>query len=197
MPLSLRFIVFSPGYPTAARRLRNALADPVEANSPGAAVPVHPDQEGLSAQLALGKRTPEAAVIAPVAIVAHHVIVPFGDGPFALGRIADGKLGFQHLVGALAARDHLVEQQRAAHLLATAPALVAAGRYVLEGLAVDGHRGVLIAHGVARHADHALDPVLVGILRRPEHHHVAALRLADRHHLLAGDRQAQPDRKST
>src|SRR5690554_40775 len=47
------------------------------------AIPVHPDQEGLAHQMVFRHEVPVAAVLAVVAIVAHHEVVAFRHRPDA------------------------------------------------------------------------------------------------------------------
>src|SRR5690606_25583177 len=175
----------------SARALRNPAADPAPVDpARRAADEVHPDQERLPAQLALRQRTPKPAVVAAVAVVAHHEILAFRHPPFALARIEHARApGLEHLVGA--PRHRLVDEAGPGHVAAAADADIALRLAIGERFAVHVHGVVAVGDDVAGQADHALDPVLIGMVRRAEHHHVAALGLAQRDHLPVGD--GQPD----
>src|SRR5690606_15260610 len=110
-PLWLRFMS-CPG------DLRNAAADAVEIDPARAAVPVHPHQEGLPAQVAGRQEAPVAAVLAIITIVAHHEIVARRDDPLALalGREIARSVTFQD--GVRAARQVLDQQVGPGHLAA-------------------------------------------------------------------------------
>src|SRR5690606_2551299 len=169
-------ILFAPAAPVD---LRDAASDPAPVDpARRGRVEVHPDQEGLAPQLALGERTPKPAVVAPVAVVAPHEILALWNPPFALPGIEAARpAGLADVVGAPG--HGFFDQLGAGHVAAAADALVRARRAVGERLAVHVHGVVAVGHHVAGQPDHALDPVLVGVVRRAEHHHVAALRLAD------------------
>src|SRR5690606_4140431 len=150
------FMPVPPLMPCLSPTLRNAAADPAPVDPPGLGrVEVHPDQERLAPQLAFRERTPKPAVVAPVAVVAHHEILALRDPPFALAGIeAAGAPGLEHLV---AAPGHgFLDQLGAGHLAAAADALVGSRRPVGERLAVHVDGVVAVGDHVARQADHAL-----------------------------------------
>src|SRR5688572_13338576 len=65
-----------------------------------ATVNAHPDQECLAPQLPLGQHAPVSAVVAMVAIVAHHEIVTRRHFPVASPRVHERRtVGFQDGVG--------------------------------------------------------------------------------------------------
>src|SRR5690606_12272259 len=101
----------------------NLPAEPAEVDAARAAVPMHPDQERLAAQVGLGQEVhafrPEAAVLAIIAIVAHDEIVARRHGPFAFALDEIGLVvTFQHLVRA--PRQLFQQQPRAGGLAALA-----------------------------------------------------------------------------
>src|SRR5690606_30242562 len=154
-----------------ARMLLDALADPGEIDTP---IDIHPDQERLAAEVLLRQEAPVSAVFTVVAIVAHHEIVARRDHPFTFTRIAVRQTGaLEHEVRA--AGELFAQFLGTGHADAAVMALVGAQRLVPDRLAIDVDLVVVIAESVAPQAHDALDPVLFGMVRRMEHHHVTAL----------------------
>src|SRR5690554_4553741 len=88
------------------------------------AIDVHPYQERLAPQVALRKEAPVSTVLAVVAIVTHHEILPFRYNPLAFARIPEWQPGtLQHLVRT--ALELLFQQFGAGHFRAVAPPFVA------------------------------------------------------------------------
>src|SRR5690606_8285560 len=176
-PPCLRFIANSPRTPCV---LLDRRPDPPRIETPRAepALAVQPDQEGLSAEVLLRQEMglgPEPAVLAIITIVAHDEIVAIGHGPLALAGGCGAANPLQHLV--VAPGQVLGQQGGAVHLHPAALAGELPDGRVTHSLAVDMEHVALEGDAVARQADHALDPVLVRVVRRLEHHHVATLRL--------------------
>ena len=157
---------------------------------------MHPDTERLADQVVLGYETPTATVVAVVAVVAHHEILPFRD--------LDGTIG-QHTtprrqVGrALSGQDPMLDLAELLERLAPPGHLgprpdtrIATDRQLRDRLAVAIERFVLVSDLVARNRDHALDVVDRGVLRELKDHHVADLRIADREEFGVEYRPAQP-----
>ena len=139
-------------------------------------------------QLAVGAVfRPQPPVLAIITIVAHDEIVPLRHQPLALAHVAVQP--FQDAVRAT--QQVFLQQGRTLRAHGHAAATVSAQFLVGQRLAVDGQGVALEGDLVARQADHALDPVVLRVMRRLEHHHVAALGLADGHELVVVDRQAQ------
>src|SRR6476469_2335514 len=79
----------SPDWRADARGIERTRANPAFA--------VQPDQEGLAAQVGLRQEAPVSAVLAVVAIVAHHEIVAGRDRPLAVAVGADQIATRQHV----------------------------------------------------------------------------------------------------
>src|SRR6476620_5174527 len=168
--------------------LRDLRADPREIHAARIRIPVEPDQEGLAAEVLLRKEVhrPESAVFRIITIVAHDEILPGRHLPFAIPLHAERIiLVFQD--GVRTAGERLLQQVRARGLHALPLADILAHRAGPERDAVHVDDVVPVRDGVARQADDAFDPVLVGVVRRAEDHHVAALGFADGQELLVGD----------
>src|SRR5690554_1259757 len=96
MPFCLRLIVPFPFVQAAPGRRPCCLAsaDPLaNAREIHAAVDVHPDQECPPTQALLRQVAPVSAVLAVVAVVAHHEIVTRRNRPLALAGIAERHAG--------------------------------------------------------------------------------------------------------
>src|SRR3546814_11928392 len=70
--------------------LLDALPDPGKIDPP---IDVHPDQERLAAQVPFRQDAPVSAVLAVVAVVDHHAIVPWLNHPFTFAGVAHRHAG--------------------------------------------------------------------------------------------------------
>src|SRR6185437_11384681 len=172
-------------------------------------VPVEPDEESLAAEVGVRDKAPVPTVVAVVAVVAHHEVVPGRDAaleavliviavfaPRERSHVAgiDGqRLGIdgdrmplrRDAVGEL----HPLLQRFEAQSLEVAVAVVG-----LLRPRNPVHRELLVAvlDDVAGDPDHPLDEVLRRVERVLEHDDVPALRVGERDHLAVEDREADP-----
>src|SRR6266853_304028 len=184
------------------RRSRNGGTDAAPHGAAGAAqIPVEPDPGRPADQVLLGYIAPAAPVVAVVAVVPHHQIMPrrhVADKRIhaaASGRVLVPADVAAH-AAAVARRQHRLTIQR--HRTEYALVLMAAETFrgarqvhiTAVGIAVlldgevnrlDVDADAVVAHFdvIARQADQALDEVGRRVHRPAEHHHVAAPRLAD------------------
>src|SRR5256884_9147602 len=198
-----------------ARRSRNGGADAAPHGTAGAAqVPIEPDPGRPADQVLLGHIAPAAPVVAVVAIVAHHQIMP-------RRHVADKRSHAAASGGVLVPADvaaHAATVARRQHrltieghrteyglVLMAAQTLLGARQVLITAvavpllldaevhrLAVDGDAVVAHFDVIARQTDQALDEVGRRVHGPAEYHHVAAPRLADVDDLAIDHRQAQP-----
>src|SRR5438445_2861103 len=160
---------------------------------------IEPDEKRLPDDILVRDETPHSAVRRVVAVVAQHEIVP--------GRHAAGH-AFAIVVAIFAKRERSREGDRRRRIAlkengvldpvqrldelcrVVDPLAIQIIGNLSAGLRdpVDEEFLVLIDDLVAGNADHALDVVERRILRKPKHHHVAALGLSDVDDLLVDER---------
>src|SRR5450631_2174483 len=183
-------------------------ADPLERQTADV-VPVEPYKKRLASDVIIRDKTPVAAVVAVVPVVAHHEIVPLGDlaGKTAIivnAVLAPGEHAYivrehrrhRRILGdGMLAPVAALEKALGRHISQPFEVTVGAVRGLRPGHAVDGDLLVAIHHLVARQADQALDEILRRIDRIAEDDDVTPLRRARRDDLLFDDRQADAVRK--
>src|SRR5450432_3748614 len=114
-------------------------ADPLERQTADV-VPVEPYKKRLASDVIIRDKTPVAAVVAVVPVVAHHEIVPLGD--------LAGKTAI--IVNAVLAPVAALEKALGRHISQPFEVTVGAVRGLRPGHAVDGDLLVAIHHLVAR-----------------------------------------------
>src|SRR5512132_3064045 len=172
-------------------------------------VPVEPDEKRAAADVIVRHEAPIAAVVAIVAVVAHHEVVtrrhPALEAALIVVAIfAPGKRPHVRRIHRL--RLCVDADRVSAARLAVGALDAALERFepqpfevAVRGIgllrprrAVDGQPLVAIFDDVTAHADDALDEVLRRVQRVAEHDDVAAPGIADRNHLLFDDRKPDP-----
>src|SRR5690606_35373095 len=118
-------------------------------------IPVQPDEERLAHQVLLRYRTPVAAVVAVVAVVAHHEVVPFRHHELSFDAPRTGLNEYPML-----RRTEFFEPQtRAGHYLTRTNPGIDADRLLLDRFAVDIKHFVIVGNVITGQPDHALDVI--------------------------------------
>ena len=171
----------------AASKLLDNRADARKIDATGLAVPIHPDCKRPPNQLIFRHEAPEAPVLAIIAIIAHHEIVPCRHLKITIAARAMVAMQ-QHM---LASIKGFAQHLRAGVIAAPANPNVDTSWLHWHRLAVHEDLFVVVADPITGQADDAFDPVLIGMVRRPEYHHITALGLAQLDELGVEHRQAQ------
>src|SRR5574340_212590 len=207
-PRSLTAVMRPPSEVSGGRCSVDCRADTLELERRDV-VPVEPDEERLAADVRVGDEAPIAAVVAVVAVVAHHEVVACGNPALEAVLIVIAVVAPRerpHVAGVHRQRlgvdgDRMALRRVAVGALDQPLQRLEAQPFevavAVVGLlrprhAVDGELLVAILDDVAADADHALDEVLRRVERVLEHDDVAALRIGDRDHLAVDDRQPDP-----